>query len=96
MNFLKWNLTIIASIVVIASCNQSKLQPEQKPIPHQEQVAASTIKVDLKTFASLNDTTCGMPLSAGIADTATVDGKLYGFCSSSCKEAFLAFQRIQK
>ncbi len=96
MNFLKNSIPFIALALVIASCNQSKPQPEQKPIPHQVQVSASTIKVDLKNFASPNDTTCGMPLSAGIADTATVDGKLYGFCSSSCKEAFLAFQPIQK
>lgn len=92
MNFLKRNLSIIVIAVVIASCNQSKPQPEQKPIPQPTQVSAATIKVDINTLASPNDTICGMPLSLGIADTATVYGKIYGFCSSSCKEAFLAFQ----
>lgn len=40
-------------------------------------------------FAMDKDTICGMPLSAGISDTANVDGKIYGFCSPECKEAFL-------
>lgn len=41
------------------------------------------------TFASRRDTTCRMPLSAGIADTAIVEGKVYGFCSKECKDEFV-------
>ena len=37
----------------------------------------------------LKDPTCGMPISAGIVDTATVHQKLYGFCSKECKDDFL-------
>ena len=40
-------------------------------------------------FASQKDLSCGMPLSAGVEDTAHYDGKVYGFCSSECKETFL-------
>ncbi len=90
-NFLK-HFAYVAALIISVSCNQSKPTPEQKPIPQPTQVSASTIKVDINLFASPNDTTCGMPLSAGIADTVTVKGKLYGFCSSSCKEEFLAYQ----
>ena len=43
---------------------------------------------DLK-FDSLKDLSCGMPLTAGVEDTVHYKGKLYGFCSKECKDAFL-------
>ena len=42
------------------------------------------------SFASDIDTTCGMPLSAGITDTMLYHGKIYGFCSPGCKQEFAA------
>ncbi|MDP9042173.1 MAG: YHS domain-containing protein [Bacteroidota bacterium] len=30
-----------------------------------------------------------MPVSAGIADTVHYNGKVYGFCSDECRDAFL-------
>jgi len=35
------------------------------------------------------DFICGMPVTAGIADTAHYKGKVYGFCASECKSEFL-------
>ena len=35
------------------------------------------------------DPSCGMPLTAGIEDTAHYGGKVYGFCSAECKREFL-------
>ena len=35
------------------------------------------------------DPSCGMPLTAGIEDTAHYNGKVYGFCSDECKQIFL-------
>jgi YHS domain-containing protein len=40
-------------------------------------------------FASKKDLSCGMPLSAGVEDTAHYGGKIYGFCSTECKDTFL-------
>ncbi len=39
-------------------------------------------------FASNKDLSCGMPLRAGIKDTAHYKGKVYGFCSKECKDEF--------
>jgi YHS domain-containing protein len=41
------------------------------------------------SFANKKDLSCGMPLTAGIGDTVHYKGKLYGFCSKECKDAFL-------
>lgn len=40
-------------------------------------------------FDNKKDFSCGMPLTAGVADTAQYNGKVYGFCSKECKTEFL-------
>lgn len=40
-------------------------------------------------FANEKDYICGMPITAGVSDTAHYNGKIYGFCATECKEAFL-------
>ncbi len=39
-------------------------------------------------FDNAKDFVCGMPIRAGIADTAHCNGKVYGFCSTGCKDEF--------
>lgn len=39
-------------------------------------------------FDNAKDFVCGMPIKAGIADTVHYNGKLYGFCSTGCKDEF--------
>ena len=47
---------------------------------------------DLK-FDNPKDFVCGMPVKAGVGDTAHYMGKLYGFCSTECKNEFLKIRR---
>jgi hypothetical protein len=47
-------------------------------------------------FASKMDTSCGMPLSAGIGDTLHLNGKIYGFCSKECKDEFADKLKAEK
>lgn len=35
------------------------------------------------------DPSCGMPVTAGISDTAHYNNKVLGFCSTECKDSFL-------
>lgn len=39
-------------------------------------------------FEKNKDLMCGMPLTSSAVDTTIYKGKIYGFCSSRCKEAF--------
>ncbi len=39
-------------------------------------------------FDNTKDFYCGMPLTAGVGDTAHYNGKVYGFCSAGCKDEF--------
>ncbi|MBB5645733.1 DJ-1/PfpI family protein [Pedobacter cryoconitis] len=52
------------------------------PLLHPEKTSAN-IKID-----NDKDPVCGMSLSAGYADTANYKGKVFGFCSAMCKDAF--------
>jgi YHS domain-containing protein len=72
-----------------------------QPAPQSESQAGTIIKdssvkkIDtLKTYnvASVDnrkDPTCGMPLTAGINDTAHYKNKVIGFCSAECKAEFV-------
>lgn len=43
---------------------------------------------DIK-FDNTKDLVCGMPVTAGVMDTAHYKGKIYGFCSTECEDEFL-------
>jgi len=48
------------------------------------------IDIPVTSLAIKSDPVCGMPMKQGeIADTATYQGKIYGFCGSGCKEEFV-------
>ena len=51
--------------------------------------ADSVISYDISLVDNKKDPTCGMPVTAGISDTAHYDNKVLGFCSAGCKEEFL-------
>ncbi len=81
---------VILLVSTVAACNQPKtVNPEKKPeMPVSKK---DTVKKDLANlaFASKKDLVCGMPVSAGIHDTAQYKGKIYGFCAAECKAEFV-------
>lgn len=40
-------------------------------------------------LASKKDLVCGMPVTAGVKDTAHYKGNIYGFCAKECKDEFV-------
>jgi YHS domain-containing protein len=53
----------------------------------KEHSGGDAISADVKVVNEL-DPVCEMPTSGHLKDTLTYEGKLYGFCSSNCKEEF--------
>ncbi len=49
----------------------------------------SVISYDISLVDNKKDPICGMPVTAGISDTAHYDNKVLGFCAAGCKEEFL-------
>ena len=88
--------TFLVSIVFLffASCanNEPVSAPSVEPIKHgssMKVVADSTAKFTAGMVNNKRDFICGMPVTAGIADTAHYKGKVYGFCASECKAEFM-------
>jgi YHS domain-containing protein len=52
-------------------------------------ITDSAVSYDISLVQNKKDPTCGMPVTAGISDTAHYDNKVLGFCSPGCKEEFL-------
>ena len=80
----------LLAVSAITGCNQH--QSNQKAgTPMVTAVAKDTAKAGLRllTYAIQKDPSCGMPLKAGLEDTTSYKGKLYGFCSKECKDAFV-------
>lgn len=84
-----------ALLFVLFSCHQAADNKTTATAANTDTAAASQevngVLASLKnlSFAYNRDPSCGMPLKAGLEDTTTYKGKLYGFCSKECKDAFL-------
>lgn len=85
-------------LVVFASCNEAYKEKvaenEMAPVKHgasmdHHTTSDSAAKYTPEMVANKRDFICGMPVTAGIADTAHYNGKVYGFCASECKAEFL-------
>jgi len=89
----------IAILIVLVACNSnsgSKKELENKqPAIDTLKAAKPTKKFSDIQFASKYDTSCGMPISAGLEDTLIFKGKVYGFCSAECKAEFVKVLKTQ-
>lgn len=88
---LKKIMVLLVPVIGIMSCAQKGADKKETPAVVKEVSSMDKPAENLKglQFASQKDLSCGMPISAGVADTAHYKGKLYGFCAKECKEAFL-------
>ena len=75
-------------VLSLASCNQKAGQQPETSTPAKEEPKKPEITVS--QLASNKDFVCGMEVAdGGIADTASYEGKIYGFCSAECKAEFV-------
>lgn len=76
-------------VFAASACNN----PTNTATTSREKMATEAVVVDTAlsrlSYASKKDPSCGMPLKAGLLDTTTYKGKLYGFCSKECKQDFM-------
>lgn len=84
MNYKHIVAALLAGLILNA-CNPNENKTSTAPVPTSEKVTVS-----LSQLTTKKDLVCDMELSQdGIADTTSVDGKIYGFCNVGCKQEFL-------
>ena len=83
----------ISFLLLSCSSNETAKVPSLEPVKHgstmQVVPSDSTHKFTANMVSNKRDFICGMPVTAGIADTAHYKGKVYGFCATECKDEFL-------
>jgi YHS domain-containing protein len=85
---MKKIIVMAVGAVFFSACAQHPKTEETKK-EEQMHTGSATAVYTLDMVDNKKDFSCGMPLTAGIADTAHYKGKVYGFCSTECKEDFL-------
>ena len=87
---------ILLSLTAFASCgNNETAESKTADTTNIYKHNTETSKYMNIVFASKIDTTCGMPVSAGVSDTLMLDGKVYGFCAPECKAEFEKTLKLQ-
>jgi YHS domain-containing protein len=84
-------MAVCGSMFLMACGNNSATTTDTTSSSMDSTVAAedSVVSYDISLVDNKKDPTCGMPVTAGISDTAHYDNKVLGFCAAGCKEAFL-------
>lgn len=85
-------------LVILITCQFSCMYNNQIK---EKEATVDTAKAEKKLFANIQfaskkDTSCGMPLSAGVEDTVHLKNKIYGFCSKECKDDFVNKLKTEK
>ncbi len=88
---MRTNFAIATLIAIPFFACQTSEPKETTPAPAATAIMPvdSTKSYDISLVNNKKDPTCGMPVTAGIADTAHYKGKVLGFCGTGCKDEFL-------
>ena len=78
---------LTASITLVMACHDQPQTVTPTAMTRQKDTTVKKFTADM--VGNKIDPNCGMPVTAGIADTVHYQGKIYGFCSDECKQAFL-------
>jgi YHS domain-containing protein len=95
---IKIFLTILITIQFSCGAGNQAKERENESATSPAPVAGKAEEMPFANiqFASKYDTSCGMPLAAGIEDTLHLNDKIYGFCSKECKEEFANKLKAEK
>ena len=78
---------IFIALIAVAACNSKQAEPATET--HADTVATVANPLDSIVVVNKKDPICTMPTKNHVNDTTTYEGKVFGFCSSECKEEFL-------
>ena len=89
---MHFTTSLLILSMVILSCGQSNDKANAASADTNQVAAMDTTSEKTYAVSLVNnkkDPTCGMPVTAGISDTAHYEKNVLGFCSVECKNEFL-------
>jgi YHS domain-containing protein len=92
---MKYLVFIFTAALFVAACNTTADKSATQEINTPDSIVMTPKPADslsgytAEMLDSKKDHVCGMPVSAGISDTAHFNAKVYGFCSKACKDEFV-------
>ncbi len=89
-SFLSYSFYLFISVVLELTACQSGTTKTEQPVKNTLAMQKDSVNIfEHLLVDNKKDPSCGMPVTAGIADTAHYKDKVLGFCSKECKDAFL-------
>ena len=89
-NFLKYSFyMLIAGCLTVTACQSGTTKTEKTATDTMAMQKETAHAFEHLLVDNKKDPSCGMPVTAGIADTAHYKDKVLGFCSKECKDDFL-------
>lgn len=92
MKPIKITALLSFAIVLSVACNTNPTKEnatEKKDSTTMSPSKTDTIKYTVAMVDNAKDPSCGMPIGAGVEDTAHYNNKVIGFCSKECKDDFM-------
>ena len=97
------SILLIINVIVFGIGCESKPAATEVSNKDTSMTTANTSVISVDSLSNQKDPSCGMPVAAGVSDTAHYNQYVLGFCSSECKaefkknpEAMLAAAEIKK
>ena len=82
----KTAILVTMSFLVLTACENKQNQEIEVKHAHDMPIGK---KIEVEVVNEI-DPICGMNTAEYLSDTAEYKGETYGFCSTSCKDKFLA------
>ncbi len=89
---IKFILVSICSGMILFACKNDAAKEKAEVKLDTTMVVepkVDPVKYNIALVDNVKDPSCGMPVTAGIGDTAHFNNKTIGFCSKECKDFFL-------
>ena len=89
---MQFTSSLLILSMVLLSCGQSNEKANVSDADTNQVATVDTTTEKRYALSLVNnkkDPSCGMPVTAGISDTAHYEKYVLGFCSTECKNAFL-------
>ncbi len=80
--------TVICCFLFTACTNTNNAAAEKTDTAASKNLLNPEVRFTADMVDNKKDPSCGMPVTAGILDTAHYKGKVLGFCSKECKAEF--------